>query len=67
MTMVDTDSKQLVMKSLNKLKHEDEDSIYRKLSVTYDMSKSEREINKEKLKEAKELNDLEIREKSGTL
>ena len=47
---------------MSKLRDVEETNAYKKLSVTHDMSKSEREANKEKLAEAKRLND---EEKSG--
>ena len=50
------------MKKLSKLRNVEETNLYKRLSVTHDMSKSEREANKEKVAEAKKLND---EEKSG--
>ena len=50
------------MKKLSKLRNVEETNLYKRLSVKHDMSKSEREANKEKVAEAKKLND---EEKSG--
>ena len=60
--MSDVNAKQTVMRTLSKLRDDEETNAYKKLSVTHDMSKSKREANKEKLAEAKKLND---EEKSG--
>ena len=46
-TMSDVDAKQTFMKKLSKLGDVEETNVYKRLSVTYDMSKSEREANKE--------------------
>lgn len=45
-TLSDIEGKQMLMKNLPKLKHAPEHSQIKKMSVTYDMSKSEREQNK---------------------
>ena len=47
------------MKKLSKLGDVEETNVYKRLSVTHDISKSERKANREKLAEAKELNDEE--------
>lgn len=61
-TLLNVESKQLLMKSLSKLKNTPPESKLRNLSVTHDMSQAERDKNKEKVLEAKALNE---KEKSG--
>ena len=56
-TLSDIEGKQMLMKNLSKLKHAPEHSQLKKMSVTRDMTKSEREQNKLKVVEAKTLND----------
>ena len=53
----DAEAKQELLKKLSKLKSLDESDPLKKLSITQDMSKSEREANKLKLQEAKDLNE----------
>jgi hypothetical protein len=45
------------MKNLSRNKEIPMDRPFRKMSVTHDMSKSEREINKQKVLEAKAMNE----------
>ena len=56
-TLSDIEGKQMLMKNLSKLKHSLEHSLFKKMSGTHDMTKSEREQNKLKVVEAKTLND----------
>lgn len=58
-TMSDVDTKRTVIKKLSKLRDVEETNAYKKLSFKHDMSKSEREANKEKLAEAERLSDKE--------
>lgn len=52
------------MKNLSRIKETPMESPFRKMSVTHDMSKSEREINKQKVLEAKAMNE---QDKSGEI
>jgi len=59
-TLSDIEGKQMLMKNLSKLKHAPEHSQFKKMGVTHDMTKSEREQNKLKVVEAKTLNDNDM-------
>jgi len=61
-SLSDVDSKQSFLKSLSKLKNAPKESIYHKVSIVHDMSKAEREKNKEMVEKAKTLNE---QDKSG--
>ena len=52
------------MKNLSRIKENPMESPFRKMSVTHDMSNSEREINKQKVLETKAMNE---QDKSSTL
>ena len=56
-SMIDNESKMTIMRNLPKIKKTPSTSPYRKLSIAHDMSITEREQNKEKVNEAKSLND----------
>ena len=58
-TLSDIEGKHVLRKNLSKLKHAPEHSQFEKMSVTHDMTKSEREQNKLKVVEAKTLNDID--------
>lgn len=53
-TLSNTESKKSVMKNLSRLKNTGTDSQFHNISVTHDMTKTEREQNKAKINEAKE-------------
>jgi hypothetical protein len=46
--LTEADEKYRIMKNLSRIKENPMESPFRKMSVTHDMSKSEREINKQK-------------------
>ena len=56
-TMKDTVSKRTIMKNLSKLK--DAAGALKKVKITHDMSKTERELNMAKVQEAREKNEME--------
>ena len=62
--LTEADEKHRIMKNLSRNKEIPMDRPFRKMSVTHDMSKSEREINKQKVLEAKAMNE---QDKSSTL
>ncbi|VDI66055.1 Hypothetical predicted protein [Mytilus galloprovincialis] len=61
-TLENVDIKKKLMKNLTKLKAVDKESKFGNISVTHDMTKTEREQNKAKLTEAKQKNE---NDKSG--
>jgi hypothetical protein len=46
--LTEADEKHRIMKNLSRIKETPMESPFRKMSVTHDMSNSEREINKQK-------------------
>ena len=62
--LTEADEKHRIMKNLSRIKETPMESPFRKMSVTHDMSKSEREINKQKVLEAKAMNE---QDKSGKI
>ena len=62
--LTEADKKYRIMKNLSRIKETPMESPFRKMSVTHDMSKSEREINKQKVLEAKAMNE---QDKSGKI
>ena len=62
--LTEADEKHRIKKNLSRNKEIPMDRPFRKMSVTHDMSKSEREINKQKVLEAKAMNE---QDKSSTL
>ncbi|CAG2233467.1 unnamed protein product [Mytilus edulis] len=62
-TLENVDIKKKLMKNLTKLKAVDKESKFGNISVTHDMTKTEREQNKAKLTEAKEKNENDKSEK----
>ena len=62
--LTEADEKHRIMKNLSRIKETPMEIPFRKMSVTHDMSKSEREINKQKVLEAKAMNE---QDKSGEI
>lgn len=53
------DSKKSLMKKLSKLKSVDDNSKFYRISVTHDMTRTEREMNKTKVEEARDMSKLD--------
>lgn len=62
--LTEADEKHRIMKNLSRIRETPMDSPFRKMSVTHDMSKSEREMNRQKVLEAKAMNE---QDKSGKI